>query len=180
VWWGFWPELARDSGAFFFEFSGAGCRVFGRQRRNRPDGESCGDDLGRSSGAVGIDGAVVSDRDEYDQYGGDLAGERRGWRQQRDGHDFSDWSIYTSGEDSEPEYFDHQCRDAGDACDLGVSGGVDFESDSGGVFGAGDTGGARWDELLAGCDGDRISEYVAAAGWRGDGSLDASVFDGVA
>jgi hypothetical protein len=30
VWWGFWPELAKDSGAFFFEFSGAGCRVFGR------------------------------------------------------------------------------------------------------------------------------------------------------
>ncbi len=29
AWWGFWPELAKSGEAFFFEFSGAGCRVFG-------------------------------------------------------------------------------------------------------------------------------------------------------
>jgi hypothetical protein len=115
--------------------------------------ESCGDDLWSESGAAGIDGAVVGDGDEHDQHCGDVAGEWSGWRQQRDRHDFGGWFIYAAGGDSESEYFDDYCGDAGDARGFCFADGVDFESDPGGVIGAGDPDRDGWNELLDGCDG---------------------------
>jgi hypothetical protein len=97
--------MEKSGRTFLFELCGI-CGWLLGWRQSRTDGESCGDSLGGRAGAAGIAGAVDGFGYKYQQYGRDVAGERSGGRQQRDGDDLCHGTLHSADYDPEPEYGD--------------------------------------------------------------------------